>query len=208
MKRILFVVSVLVAGCLLGLCQLNAQDKGKSSQTKRQQEMAAWKQDMENYRQKKEKEHKLTDLADSIASIQAISAIKNKDFVLEANSVTFSSGNTIFVNSSTNFISVKGDRGVVQISPSNFVSGPNGLGGVTADGAISEYQITTDRRGRVNLSFNVFGIGISAQVILVIVPGSTSAQATVYPNFNSNTLWISGNVTPYENSCVIEGSSL
>jgi hypothetical protein len=97
---------------------------------------------------------------------------------------------------------------VVQISPSNFAAGPNGVGGVTVDGGISGYQITTDRKGRVNLTYNVSGIGISAQVEVYIVPGSTYAQATIYPNFNSNTLWLSGTVVPYNNASVIEGSSL
>jgi hypothetical protein len=150
----------------------------------------------------------LNEIADSLASIQAIAAIRNKDFVLQVDNVTFRSGNTVFVNSSTNFISVKGNRAVVQISPSNFAAGPNGVGGVTVDGGISGYQITTDRKGRVNLTYNVSGIGISAQVEVYIVPGSTYAQATIYPNFNSNTLWLSGTVVPYNNASVIEGSSL
>ena len=76
------------------------------------------------------------------------------------------------------------------------------------DGVISNYQISTDKKGRVNLTYNVSGIGISAQIEVYIVPGSTYAQATIYPNFNSNTLWISGTVVPYENADVMEGSSL
>ena len=163
---------------------------------------------MAKFNAKIKEDHKLNELADSLASIQAIAAIRNKDFVLQIDNVTFRSGNTVFVNSSTNFISVKGNRAVVQISPSNFASGPNGLGGVTVDGGISGYQITTDKKGRVNLTYNVSGIGISAQIEVYIVPGSTYAQATIYPNFNSNTLWISGNVVPYENANVMEGSSL
>jgi hypothetical protein len=163
---------------------------------------------MQKFNAKIKEDHKLNEIADSLASIQAIAAIRNKDFVLQVDNVTFRSGNTVFVNSSTNFISVKGNRAVVQISPSNFAAGPNGVGGVTVDGGISGYQITTDRKGRVNLTYNVSGIGISAQVEVYIVPGSTYAQATIYPNFNSNTLWLSGTVVPYNNASVIEGSSL
>ena len=59
-----------------------------------------------------------------------------------------------------------------------------------------------------NLSMNVNGIGISAQIELFISPGSNYAQATVYPNFNSNTVWIQGTVVPYDSSNVFEGSSL
>jgi hypothetical protein len=163
---------------------------------------------MAKFKEKIHEDHQLNELADSIASIQAIAAIRNRDFVLEADNVTFRNGNTVLVNSNTNFISVKGNRAVVQISPSNYASGPNGVGGVTVQGSISGYQIQTDKKGRVYLSMNVNGIGISAQIELFITPGSNYSQATIYPNFNSNTVWVDGNIVPYENSDVFEGSSL
>ena len=199
---------VIVVGLSAIAPDINAQSSRNAQASKRQQNIEAWKQDMAKFNAKIKEDHKLNELADSLASIQAIAAIRNKDFVLQIDNVTFRSGNTVFVNSSTNFISVKGNRAVVQISPSNFASGPNGLGGVTVDGGLSGYQITTDKKGRVNLTYNVSGIGISAQIEVYIVPGSTYAQATIYPNFNSNTLWISGNVVPYENANIMEGSSL
>jgi hypothetical protein len=115
---------------------------------------------------------------------------------------------TTFVNSNTNIISVKGDRAVVQISPSNFASGPNGLGGVTVDGMITDRQVVTDKHGRITYNMNVMGLGINAQVQIYLTPGSSNASATIYPNFNSNTVWLEGTVVPYENSDVIEGSSL
>ena len=208
MKRLLATVMVIVVGLSAIAPDINAQNSDNAQASKRQQNLEAWKQDMAKFNARIKEDHKLNELADSIASIQAIAAIRNKDFVLQIDNVTFRSGNTVFVNSSTNFISVKGNRAVVQISPSNFTSGPNGLGGVTVDGVISNYQISTDKKGRVNLTYNVSGIGISAQIEVYIVPGSTYAQATIYPNFNSNTLWISGTVVPYENADVMEGSSL
>ena len=208
MKRLLATVMVIVVGLSAIAPDISAQNSGNAQASKRQQNIEAWKQDMAKFNARIKEDHKLNELADSIASIQAIAAIRNKDFVLQIDNVTFRSGNTVFVNSSTNFISVKGSRAVVQISPSNYASGPNGLGGVTVDGVISGYQITTDKKGRVNLTYNVSGIGISAQIEVYIVPGSTYAQATIYPNFNSNTLWISGTVVPYENANVMEGSSL
>ena len=208
MKRLLVTFIVIAVGLSVIAPDISAQNSSNAQASKRQQNVEAWKQDMQKFNAKIKEDHKLNEIADSLASIQAIAAIRNKDFVLQVDNVTFRSGNTVFVNSSTNFISVKGNRAVVQISPSNFAAGPNGVGGVTVDGGISGYQITTDRKGRVNLTYNVSGIGISAQVEVYIVPGSTYAQATIYPNFNSNTLWLSGTVVPYNNASVIEGSSL
>ena len=208
MKRLLATIIVIAVGLSVIAPDIGAQNSGHAQASKRMQNMESWKQDMQRFSAKIKQEHKLNELADSLASIQAIAAMRNQDFVLLIDNVTFNNGNTVFVNSSVNFLSVKGDRAVVQISPSNFAPGPNGLGGVTVDGIISGYQIMTDKKGRVNLTYNVSGIGLNAQIEVYISPGSSDAQATVYPNFNSNTLWISGTVVPYENANIMEGSSL
>ena len=206
MKKVLLTLTVIVAGLSLTALDINAQNDSRS--TRRQQEMEKWHKEMEEFRARSEQRRELNALADSIAGVQAAAAVKNRDFVLEADQVTFKNGNTVFVNSSTTFISVKGNRAVVQISPSNFAAGPNGVGGVTVDGSISGMQVMVDKKGRTTLSFNVMGIGINAQIEVYMTPGTNRASATIYPNFNSNTVWIEGDIVPYENSDVFEGSSL
>lgn len=209
MKRILLTVMVVVAGLSAIAPDASAQtDNRNTGATRRQKLMDDWHKDMAEFRARSAHDRELQALADSLASVQARAALKNQDFVLEADNVQFKTGNTVFVNSATNFISVKGNRAVVQISPSNFASGPNGLGGVTVDGIISGQEIRTDSKGRITYSMNVMGIGINAQVEIYMYPDSNSATATVYPNFNSNTVWLNGTIVPYENSSVIEGSSL
>lgn len=209
MKRILTTLMVLAAGLIMMAPAINAQtDNGNARAAQRQKNMEAWKEDMAKFKEKIHEDHQLNELADSIASIQAIAAIRNKDFVLEADNVTFRNGSTVLVNSTTNFISVKGNRAVVQISPSNYASGPNGVGGVTVDGSISGLEVRTDTKGRTTLSMNVNGIGINAQIEIYMFPNSNRASATVYPNFNSNTVWLEGEIVPYENSNVFEGDSL
>lgn len=183
-------------------------DDSNARATKRQKAMSSWHQDMAEFRARSESDRQLNALADSLAYIQGKAALKNQDFVLEATSVTFKNGTTAFVNSSTNFISLKGNKAVVQISPSSFASGPNGVGGVTVEGNVTDLQIRTDKKGRTTLSMNVMGIGINAQVEVYMYPGTNRANATVYPNFNSNTVWLQGNIVPYENSNVFEGNSL
>ena len=206
MKRVILTLMVVAAGLSMTALDINAQSK--PSPGKYQQEMQKWNQDMEEFRARSAERRQINDLADSIAGVQAAAAVQNRDFVLEADQVTFKNGNTVFVNSSTTFISVKGKRAVVQISPSNFAAGPNGVGGVTVDGTISGMQRIVDKKGRTTLSFNVMGIGINAQIEIYMTPGTNRASATIYPNFNSNTVWLQGNVVPYESSNVIQGSSL
>ena len=159
MEKVLLTLAVIVAGLSVTALDINAQNK--SGKTKFQQEMQKWHQDMEEFKARSAERHELTD---SIAGVQAAAAVLNRDFVLEADQVTFKNGNTVFVNSSTTFISVKGNRAVVQISPSNFSSGPNGVGGVTVDGSISGMQRMVDKKRRTTLSFNVMGIVINAQL--------------------------------------------
>ena len=206
MKKVLMTFSVIVAVLSSAVPDISAQNNYTLS--KRQQELDKWHKEMEEFRARSEQRREINELTDSIAGVQAAAAVQNRDFVLEADQVTFKNGYTAFVNSSTTFISVKGNRAVVQISPSNFASGPNGVGGVTVDGSISGMQRMVDKKGRTTLSFNVMGIGINAQIEIYMVPGTNRASATIYPNFNSNTLWVEGNIVPYASSNVFEGTSL
>lgn len=206
MNKVLLTLTVIVAGLSVTALDINAQNT--SAKSRFQQEMQKWHQDMEEFKARSEQRREMNELTDSIAGVQAAAAVQNRDFVLEADQVTFKNGNTVFVNSSTTFISVKGNRAVVQISPSNFASGPNGVGGVTVDGSISGMQRMVDKRGNTTISFNVMGIGINAQIEIYMSPGTNRASATIYPNFNSNTVWVEGEIVPYENSDVFEGMSL
>lgn len=209
MKRILLTIMVVVAGLSTIAPDASAQtDNRNTGSAKREQMMQDWHRDMAEFRARSNEDRQLRALADSLASVQARAALRNQDFVLQADNIQFRNGNTVFVNSSTNFISVKGNRAVVQISPSNFSAGPNGVGGVTVDGMVTDQQVRTDSKGRITFSMNVSGIGINAQVEIYMYPDSNQASATVYPNFNANTVWIQGTIVPYENARVIEGSSL
>ena len=206
MKKVLLTLTVIVAGLSVTALDINAQNT--SAKTRHQQEMQKWHQEMEEFKARSAERREINELTDSIAGVQAAAAVQNRDFVLEADQVTFKNGNTVFVNSSTTFISVKGNRAVVQISPSNFAAGPNGVGGVTVDGSISGMQRMVDKRGNTTVSFNVMGIGINAQIEVYMTQGTNRASATIYPNFNSNTVWIEGEIVPYNNSDVFEGMSL
>lgn len=204
MKRIILTIMVLVAGSAVTAIDSLAQSGGTSG---RQNAISVWKEDMAKFRARSEQDRKLNELADSLAGVQAVAAVKNQDFVLQAQTVQFKNGSTVFVNSATNFISVKGNRAVVQISPSNYALGPNGVGGVTVDGMVSGQEYRVGRRGNATYSFSVMGVGINAQIEVYLTPGTNQASATIYPNFNSNTVWVQGNIVPYENANVIEGSS-
>ena len=96
----------------------------------------------------------------------------------------------------------------VQIAANNALAGPNGIGGITVDGSRKEMKITTDKKGNVNCSFSVQGIGISAQVYITLTNGGNNASARISPNFNSNTLTLNGVLVPLSQSNVYKGRAL
>ena len=102
-------------------------DDSNARATKRQKAMSAWHKDMADFRSRSMEERQLNDLADSLASVQARAALLNRDFVLEATSVTFKNGSTAFINSTTNFIYLKGNKAVSEFRRGKYGEGENGV---------------------------------------------------------------------------------
>ena len=150
----------------------------------------------------------LQDKLDSLLYDEAVKAIDDKAFTLEADQVVFKYGEFAYVNANTNFVSVKGDKAVVQVAFNIPVSGPNGIGGVTVDGSVSDYEVKTDKKGNLSLSMNVMGTGISARVNISMPKGTNKATVEINPNFNSNRMTLNGVVLPIQKSSVFKGRSL
>ena len=182
MRRIismLFLMSLSLAGM--------AQDR-----TTRQQRIDQWKNDMSEFRQRSAPDRAAQAMIDTLTWHQAGASINAKSFVLEAESPERGLD----------------PRGVVQISPSRMVSGPNGVGGITLDGLVSGFTVTTGRKGVVHVHLDINGAGISAQADISLYPGSDEAHAIISPNFNSQTIRLEGRIVPYGQSRVYEGMSL
>lgn len=171
--------------------------------------MAGHAQTQVDEREMTKQERKAFQVAiDSVLYEEAVQAVQDKKFTLEADKVIFKYGEMAYVNSNTNFVSVNGDKAVVQVAFNIPVSGPNGLGGVTVDGNVTKYQIQTDKKGVTRISMDVMGIGISAQVFITMPRGTNSATLEISPNFNSNRLTLSGFIVPIKKSSVFKGRSL
>jgi hypothetical protein len=104
MKKVLMTFSVIVAVLSLTVPDMLAQNSGAS---KRQQELDKWHQEMEEFRARSAERREINELTDSIAGVQAAVAVQNRDFVLEADQVTFKNGSTVFVNSTTTSFQLK-----------------------------------------------------------------------------------------------------
>ena len=179
---------------------LFAQDKKMT----RKEKEAAWR--AERLRKRAQEERQII-RDDSIQFVQAINAIRNGSWALEASNITFNNGVTRFVTASTNFVSVDDGQAVVQTAFNNSnINSPNGLGGITLEGRVIGEELKMDKEGNVYYNYSIQGADISATVNVVVTANSNQATATVNPNFNSNQMTLSGYIYPYDTAGVIEGN--
>lgn len=181
-------ITILIAlcACLQVQAQNTAEERAKAKEEARQEQA----------------------VLDSIYFKQAKTSLENQDFALEADRVVLRNGATAYVNSNTNFVAVKDDKATVQVAFNIPVSGPNGLGGITLDGSISNYKLTEDKKGNLHVSFDVMGVGISAHVTISLANGSNTADLLILPTFNSNELRLSGHILPLKQSSIFKGNAL
>ena len=139
---------------------------------------------------------------------EAVKALDAKDFVLEADRVEFKRGNFVYVTPSTNFVSMQGEHATIQLAFNGPFSGPNGIGGITVDGSVTNLQLKKDKKGNVTLSMMVQGVAVSANVTFRMLKGSNKCTATVSPNFSSNRVSFTGHLYPSEQSNVFKGRSI
>ncbi|MGN0214425.1 MAG: DUF4251 domain-containing protein [Muribaculaceae bacterium] len=157
--------------------------------------------------QKRESEKRIEALQDSIRAAEAYAALEQLDFVLEANRISFKRGETAYVTSTTNFVSLSDDKAVIQIAPFNS-GGPNGVGGITLEGRAYNIKLKTDKKGNVTLTMNVSGTGLSAMVDVSLPRNGFMATVRVTPNFNSNRVTLYGILIPSFRSTIYKGHSL
>ena len=198
MKKFLFFLVTLT------LCVADATFAQSKKMTKAERE-AAWRAE----RMKKRAAEEAREASeDSLAFVQAIDAIRNGSWALEASNITFRNGVTRFVTESTNYVSVNNGQGVVQTAFNNAnVYSPNGLGGVTLEGAVSGERMSRDKEGNVYYSYTIQGSNISAIVYVTIAANSNQASARIDPNFSGNTMTMNGYIYPYSTAGVFQGTA-
>lgn len=193
MKKLMLIAALLITSA--GLTASYAQSSGQSRHAGRKAQ-----RDAERARLKAQEEAE-----DAVSYEDAVNALKNRKFVVEADQVIFRSGQSEFVTSNTNFVLVNGEKGTVQVAFNTAYPGSNGIGGITVDGSVSDFKSTTDKRGNINCQFGIQGIGISAQIFLSLTNGGNNASVSINPNFNGNTMTLSGNLLPLDQSNIYKG---
>lgn len=139
---------------------------------------------------------------------KAVQCLKEGSFVIEVDQILFPKGLIKYVSSLTNFISMQDGKAVIQIATSYFRPGPNGVGGITVEGNASNITMSTGKNGTVYYNFFDQGIAVSATVNIILSGDGNRATVTVYPNFNSNNITMTGRLVPYEESDVFQGQTI
>jgi len=132
--------------------------------------------------------------------------LENRDFVLEADRLQDRYGNLANVSSTINFVAVDSATAIIQIG-SNYRFGPNGVGGVTAKGKISNWKLVENQKQKTfSLSFNVMtSIGIYDLYFTIVPSNSSSVRLT---GLRAGELTFIGSMIPFSESGVFEGQSL
>ena len=193
-----FIVFALLALMTTGTATVYAQQNERNNKSEQKA-----RRDAERARQKAE-----ANALDSIMHNYALAALNGQQFVLEADKVIFKRGETAYVNSNTNFVLMNDDQSTVQVAFNTPAAGPNGIGGITVDGSVSNFKIKTGKKGDISCNFSVQGVGISALIYLHMNRGSNDATVIITPNFNSNKLTLTGKIVPLEQSTIFKGRSL
>ncbi len=177
-------IMILFAMVFLAGTTLQAQETRKERKSRKKAEKEAMLE--ENYKN-------LVELAE------------NKNFVLEADYISNQYGHRSIVTPTLNFIMVDEDKAVIQIGD-NVNIGANGVGGVTAEGKISNYEvIKNEKNGTVMVKLNLMST-IGVYDIFVHMSPGTNSTATV-TGIRSGRLNYTGELVALENSDVFKGQS-
>ncbi|WP_281614563.1 DUF4251 domain-containing protein [Flammeovirga sp. SubArs3] len=191
--------------CLILCCSLSsyAQDSTSTSLTK--QELKAQKKAEKKANKEKKKAAKLAE--EQAEHDKAVTALVTKSFTLQANQAYDRRGQTINVDASLNFVRVEGDRAVVQLAFPQLV-GFNGVGGVTVDGNITNYEIKkNEKTGTTSVTFHVQGPTMMANVTIDLEKDGNWANSSVEGDFSAAELNFRGVLVPNFDSDSYEGTT-
>ena len=196
-------IRILILIVIFTTIGLPIKTEAQNNKTSKAEREAAWRAER---LKKREAERAKIVAEDSIAFTQAIQALRNGSWALEASNITFNNGITRFVTSSTNYVAVNAGEGTVQTAFNNTnINSPNGLGGVTLEGNVWGERIGMDDDGNVFFSCSIQGNGISAVIYVTLTANTNQASANVNANYSGNRITFNGYLYPYNSAGIFEG---
>jgi hypothetical protein len=133
------------------------------------------------------------------------SLFQARSFVLEADFLMNKYGQRVFVVSTLNFIKVDKSQGTLQTG-SDFSSGYNGVGGVTAEGSVGSWEIHKDfKKLTYRVKFNLM-TNLGIYDVSMNVSSDNYATATIRGLGPGSLTW-QGHIATVGNSRVFKGQN-
>ncbi len=143
--------------------------------------------------------------ADPAAQAAGLERLGLQTFMIQTNRLDFGSGRSTQVTPNTNFLMMAAGRCVVQVAP-RIGGGPNGVGGITMDGVVTNYKLVRHDNGSATVTFNLNESGYFADV--TITYDAKRNYALVRLASARYSVSFAGEVAPYDPSKVVDGKSL
>lgn len=131
--------------------------------------------------------------------------LEDRNFVLESDFVQNRYGHRTLVSSSINFVKVDSTEAVIQVG-SNHRVGPNGVGGITAKGKITNWELEpNDKKKSFRLTMTVL-TNIGTYDLHFFISPNRQATARL-SGMTSGKLTFDGDIVALNESAVYEGRS-
>lgn len=138
--------------------------------------------------------------------IQTENLLDSMQFVLEAHYLNNQRGHRVIVPTSLNFIKVDSSNAVLQIGR-NTGMGRNGVGGTTAEGTVSKYEVTKNEKNKTfDVTMNV-NTNLGNYDIFMNVTSDGSARATISGNYPGK-LTGEGDIVSLDDTRTYQGRTL
>lgn len=190
MKKVIKIFLTVLLSSMMVMPALQAQNvKGKSKKMTRQER----------------KEMRLKASAQSRKHYFQL--LKQRLFVLQADQLYGRGGLAIPVSPSLNFLAIKGNKVIFQFGLDGWLSGPNGVGGITAEGFIDHYSLNpgkTEKKAMI-VTGSIRPKGSGDWINFRLSVGS-EGNAYLYMNlpFGGN-ISMNGRIVDYANTSVFKG---
>ena len=136
------------------------------------------------------------------------SLVEHRKFVLEADFLSNQSGQRVIVNNLLNFIMIDSSSIIIQFASTTGIGGPNGMGGVTARGRISSFEVKkTGKKKDIYYVRLMANTTIGIYDIFMSISPSSNTNATI-SGITRGKLNYHGNIKPLGQSRVFKGMSI
>jgi hypothetical protein len=133
--------------------------------------------------------------------------VNARRFVLEADYLSDQYGSRVVVNSTLNFIVIDSTEGTIQTASMWGVGGSNMLGGITADGNITQFEVTKSEKSKSYSIRVMIMTSVGAYDIFFSISSDGNASATLGGNWGGK-LNYHGRIVPLGVSRVYKGRSI